>query len=56
MNLAKYLKGATTMTELENMPNHYIHTIYKEYVNFLQDETLQKAAAGEDLVNAMGGL
>ena len=53
MNLTKYLKGCTTITELEQMPNSYSHTIYKQYVEFLKSEEAQKARASEEVVDAM---
>lgn len=33
------------------MPNRYVHAIYKQYVNFLYSEELQKAAAVEEMVD-----
>lgn len=53
MNLTKYLKGCTTMSELEAMPNHYTHTIYKEYVNMLKDEKLKQANQNENMMEEM---
>lgn len=53
MNLAKYLKGSTTIRELEEMPNSYIHTIYKQYVNMLQDEKAREAHASEEAMEEM---
>lgn len=53
MNLAKYLKGSTTIRELEEMPNSYIHTIYKQYVNMLQDEKAREAQASEEAMEEM---
>lgn len=43
------------MRELENMPNHYMHTIYKEYVNMLKDESKQQALAGESVIDELAG-
>jgi len=35
------------------MPNRYIHTIYKQYIEFLKSEDQQKAAAAEQMVEEM---
>lgn len=35
------------------MPNRYIHTFYKEYVEMLKDEEKQKAMAAENMVEEM---
>lgn len=53
MNLTKYLKGCTTMGELERMPVRYIHIIYKEYVNMLNDEKKKKANASENMLEEL---
>lgn len=37
------------MMELENMPNHYSHTIYKHYIEMLKDAEQQKAHAAEEM-------
>lgn len=42
MNLAKFLKGSTTIGELMNMPNIYLHTIYKEYVDSITSKEGRK--------------
>ena len=59
MNLTKYLKGTITITELENMPNRFIHTIYKEYSEMIRDsqqqENMQAEQEAELLEEAMGG-
>ena len=59
MNIAKFLKGTTTIGELEKMPNAMLHTLYKKYVEFLKNEEAQKAAAAEEVTDqieeAMGG-
>lgn len=31
------------------MPNHYSHTIYKEYIEMLKDENKKKAQAEEQV-------
>lgn len=33
------------------MPNHYSHTIYKEYIEMLQSEEKQKAHAAEEMID-----
>lgn len=43
------------MRELEDMPNHYSHTIYKEYVNMLKDEAKQQAHASEEVMDELAG-
>ena len=53
INLAKYLKGSTTLTELDEMPVYMIHTIYKEYVNFLQDQEKQDQHASEEVMDEL---
>jgi hypothetical protein len=59
INLAKYLKGCTTLTELSEMPARYIHIIYKDYVDMLKDESKRKAHQSEnamdELSEAFGG-
>lgn len=59
MNLTKYLKGCTTLNELMNMPNRYIQSIYKQYVNMLKDKEKSEAHAAEqveeEIQEAMGG-
>ena len=53
MNLAKFLKGTTTIGELESRPNRFIHVIYKEYVNTLKDPKANEAVAAEDFEEQM---
>lgn len=55
INLVKYLKGCTTIGELERMSNRMIHTIYKSYVNYLKDPEQQKSAAAEEVLEKLGG-
>ena len=47
MNLTKFLKGCTTMNELMNLPNAFIHTIYKQYVDTLKDKEKSEEHAAE---------
>ena len=35
------------------MPFHYLHTIYKEYIVMMLDETKREAVAGEQLVDTL---
>ena len=57
MNITKFIKGCTTVGELENMPNSYIHTIYKEYLLTQLDTAKKKAseeeAATEEMIESM---
>lgn len=55
MNLTKFMKGATTISELENLPNTYIQTIYKEYTEFMRDSKAQEGRQAEEVVEALGG-
>ena len=57
MNITKFIKGCTTVGELENMPNSYIHTIYKECLLTQLDAAKKKAseeeAATEEMIESM---
>ena len=53
MNLSKFLKGTTTIKELEDYPNRYIQVIYKEYVNTLKDKSKSEAVAAEEMEEQM---
>ena len=53
MNLAKFLKGTTTIGELENHSNRFIHTIYKEYVETLKSKEKSDAHAAEEVEDQM---
>ena len=57
MNITKFIKGCTTVGELENMPNSYIHIIYKEYLVTQLDAAKKKAseeeAATEEMIESM---
>ena len=59
ISLSKFLKGCTTIGELMNMPNRYLHTIYKEYVEMLKDEEKRKQNEAEqvedEIEDAIGG-
>lgn len=41
------------MMELEAMPNHYSHTIYKQYIEMLKDAEKQQAQAAEEMQDEM---
>ena len=49
MNLAKFLKGTTTIKELESMPVSHIHVIYREYFNTMRDPNRRKENAEEQI-------
>lgn len=53
MNLSKFLKGCTTITEMENLPNRYIHVIYKQYVDSLKSKEAQAAIASQQIEEEM---
>lgn len=53
MNLAKFLKGTTTMGELENFPNRYIQVIYKEYVDTIKDREKSENKSAEEVEEQM---
>ena len=59
ISLTKFLKGCTTIGELMNMPNRYLHTIYKEYVEMLKGEEKRKQNEAEqvedEIEDAIGG-
>jgi hypothetical protein len=56
--LSKFLKGNVTISELENMPNRYIQSIYKQYTLFLKDQKAQESMAAEDMMEELedGGM
>ena len=37
------------------MPNRFLQYLYKEYINFLNDPERQKAAAAEEVTEALQG-
>lgn len=53
MNLAKFLKGTTTINELQNQPNRFIQVVYKEYVETLKDKSKSEAQAAEEVEEQM---
>lgn len=53
MNLAKFLKGCTTIRELMDMPNRYSHTLYKQYVTTIIDSDKSQALAKEEANDAL---
>lgn len=61
MNVSRFLKGTTTMVELENMPNWKSHTLFKEYTEFMNNEEAQQARQQEEMADniedvATGGM
>lgn len=57
MNIAKFLKGTTTIGELLTLPNRYLQVFYKQYVNMIMDEEKKKAfeseQAGDEFMDMM---
>jgi hypothetical protein len=51
--LAKFLKGSITIGELENMPNRFIHSLYKLYIETQKDEDKRKAVESEQMMDEM---
>ena len=61
INLVKYMKGCTSIRELEELPNSYTHTIYKNYVDMVTSQKDEDADAQaeeevmEEITESMGG-
>ena len=59
INLVKYMKGCTSIRELEELPNSYTHTIYKNYVDMVTSRKDADAQAEEEVMEeiteSMGG-
>lgn len=53
MNIAKFLKGIISIGELEDLPNHYSHTFYKEYFDTMTDPEKQKAYSAESMAEGL---
>jgi hypothetical protein len=51
--LAKFLKGSITIGELENMPNRFVHSLYKLYIETQKDEDKRKAVESEQMMDEM---
>ncbi len=47
------MKGCTTIEELERLPNHYSHTIYKEFIETQKDKEKREASEGEAMVDEL---
>ena len=47
------MKGCTTIRELEELPNWYSHTIYKEFIDTQMNEEKKKAAEGEAMMDEL---
>ena len=45
------MKGSTSITELENMPNKLLHTLWKLYIDTMTNEKKQQAAAMEQTMD-----
>ena len=48
IGLAKFMKGSTTLTELENMPNKCIQALWKLYVDTMRDDKKKEAMQSEE--------
>ena len=59
MNLAKFLKGSTTIGELMQMPVRYLEVMYKQFFEVENDPKLKEAVAneqaGEEIMETMTG-
>lgn len=59
MNLAKFLKGCTTIGELMNMPLKYLEVMYKQYFDTILDpkkaEEIANQQAAEEIEEAVTG-
>ena len=53
MRLDKFLKGSTTVGELENMPYKFINTVYKMYLDTLRDQKKKQALAAEETMDEL---
>lgn len=57
MNVVRFVKGCTTIKELEELPSRYLHVLYKEYLLVQFDDKLKKAheesSAVEEIVDEM---
>jgi hypothetical protein len=49
INLSHILKGRISIGELENLPNRYIHVIYKEYVETVKNREKQGVIENEEM-------
>ena len=53
------MKGCTSIRELEELPNSYTHTIYKNYVDMVTSQKDADAQAEEEVMEeiteSMGG-
>ena len=47
------MKGSTTLTELENMPNKFIQTLWKLYIDTMKDDKKKEALAAEQTLDEM---
>lgn len=53
IGLAKFMKGSTSLTELENMPNRFIQTLWKLYVDTMRDDKKKEAMESEQMMDEM---
>lgn len=56
--ISRFLKGCTSIHELDNLPARYIQAIYNQYSIFAKSQEAQQAAASEDIVEELedGGM
>jgi hypothetical protein len=47
------MKGSTSLSELENMPNKFIHTLWKLYIDTMKDKEKSEAIAAEQTMDEM---
>lgn len=49
IGLTKFIKGCISFKDLEQMPNRFIHTLFKQYNESMKTESGKKAAAAEQI-------
>lgn len=55
--VADFLKGRSTIGELDQMPNRISHTFYyRNYLHILEMERNPKMAEAEGMANSLGSL
>ena len=47
------MKGSTTLTELENMPNKFLQTLWKLYIDTMRDSKSKDAVASEEMMDEL---
>ena len=51
--ISRFLKGNTSIRELDELPARYLHAIFKQYHLFSKNQEAQQAAAAEDMVEEL---